>query len=257
MAEQPASPAAPLARPAKLPWWRRALGVLGLARGPETLEEQLRGAAWSDDAQDVVRHVDRGGGVLDALAEATELASFFDAVEAANDGAANRGPVRDVMRGGSPQAGRAVRVAKLSALGAGRSEVRSGDVLYALLRLDQRVEGLLAGAGLTRGRLATFLSHGVLAHPRITGGPRGDVLELVLHNDDFTPQEVVVELLEEAFGLHRDEAVARMLEVHTVGASIVASLPRAEALASANRVLDEMRGRGYPLLVTLESFEVE
>jgi ATP-dependent Clp protease adaptor protein ClpS len=43
---------------------------------------------------------------------------------------------------------------------------------------------------------------------------------VVLLNDDFTPMEFVVEILESIFGMERTRATQVMLEVHTKGKGI-------------------------------------
>ena len=55
------------------------------------------------------------------------------------------------------------------------------------------------------------------ARPKIKRPP---LYRVVLINDDFTPMEFVVEILESIFGMERTRATQVMLEVHTKGKGI-------------------------------------
>jgi ATP-dependent Clp protease adaptor protein ClpS len=51
---------------------------------------------------------------------------------------------------------------------------------------------------------------------------RPPLFRVVMLNDDFTPMEFVVQVLEKFFGLDRTRATRIMLEVHTRGAACAA-----------------------------------
>ena len=51
------------------------------------------------------------------------------------------------------------------------------------------------------------------ARPKVKRPP---LYKVVLHNDDYTPMEFVVMLLEQFFGMSREKATQVMLHVHTV-----------------------------------------
>ena len=75
---------------------------------------------------------------------------------------------------------------------------------------------------------------------------------VVLLNDDYTPMEFVVEVLELIFGMDRQQATRIMLEVHTKGKGIcgvfnyeIAETKVAQVMAIANQ-------HQHPLLCTME-----
>ncbi|MGD9341351.1 MAG: ATP-dependent Clp protease adapter ClpS, partial [Chromatiales bacterium] len=55
------------------------------------------------------------------------------------------------------------------------------------------------------------------ARPKLKRPP---LYQVVLLNDDFTPMEFVVEVLEKVFGMDRSRATRIMLEVHTRGKGV-------------------------------------
>ena len=80
--------------------------------------------------------------------------------------------------------------------------------------------------------------------PKVERPPRFKVL---LYNDDYTPMEFVVALLEKVFGKSPSEATALMLQIHRSGRGVggVYVLEIAETkVAQVHRLAEE---RGYPL----------
>lgn len=76
--------------------------------------------------------------------------------------------------------------------------------------------------------------------------------KVVLYNDDFTPMEFVVALLESVFKKSPSEATALMLQIHRKGAGVagVYVLQVAETkVATVHRMAEE---RGYPLRAGVE-----
>jgi ATP-dependent Clp protease adaptor protein ClpS len=76
--------------------------------------------------------------------------------------------------------------------------------------------------------------------------------KVVLYNDDYTPMEFVVQLLESVFGKSPSEATALMLQIHRKGAGIagVFVLEVAETkVATVHRLAEE---RDYPLRAGVE-----
>ena len=75
---------------------------------------------------------------------------------------------------------------------------------------------------------------------------------VILHNDEVTTQEFVVEVLVTLFAKARAEAVRLMLEVHNTGASTVTMCPQERAELYVEQVHSLARGRGYPLAASTE-----
>ena len=75
---------------------------------------------------------------------------------------------------------------------------------------------------------------------------------VVLHNDDFTPMEFVVYVLQEVFHHPSERAEQIMLAVHKEGMGI-AGVYRAEiAEQKAYEAADEAKENEYPLKITIE-----
>ena len=75
---------------------------------------------------------------------------------------------------------------------------------------------------------------------------------VVLHNDDFTPMDFVVELLEEVFDKVEEEAEAIMLRVHNEGRSRVQRYTREIAETKVAQAMALATAHGHPLLCTAE-----
>jgi ATP-dependent Clp protease adaptor protein ClpS len=76
--------------------------------------------------------------------------------------------------------------------------------------------------------------------------------KVVLHNDDFTPMEFVVELLETIFRRSGAESTRIMLLVHRNGIGIAGVYTREIAEAKAVKSVTIAREAGYPFLATTE-----
>lgn len=76
--------------------------------------------------------------------------------------------------------------------------------------------------------------------------------KVILHNDDVTTFEFVIELLVTLFKKSPQEALTLTYEVHERGSAIAAitSLERAELYVE--QVFSLARGRGFPLVATME-----
>ncbi len=76
--------------------------------------------------------------------------------------------------------------------------------------------------------------------------------KVVLHNDDYTPMEFVVEVLLTYFSLSREQAVQVMLTVHTRGKAVAGTFTRQIAETKVAMVHDYARAHQHPLLCTME-----
>jgi ATP-dependent Clp protease adaptor protein ClpS len=85
--------------------------------------------------------------------------------------------------------------------------------------------------------------------PKIAEPPRYAV---VLHNDDYTTMECVVEILRKFFHLSADQAHLIMLRVHREGKGIAGIYSYEIAETKASQAMEFAKSRGYPLKCTVE-----
>ena len=76
--------------------------------------------------------------------------------------------------------------------------------------------------------------------------------QVVLLNDDYTPMEFVVDVLERIFALDRMRATRIMLEVHTRGKGICGVFTYEIAETKVAQVMTYSRQNQHPLLCTME-----
>jgi len=85
--------------------------------------------------------------------------------------------------------------------------------------------------------------------PKIKQPP---LYRVVLINDDFTPMEFVVEILESVFGMERTRATQVMLEVHTKGKGVCGVFNFEIAETKVAQVMGIAEQHQHPLLCTME-----
>lgn len=76
--------------------------------------------------------------------------------------------------------------------------------------------------------------------------------QVLLLNDDFTPMEFVVAILQEYFSKDRREATQIMLKVHNEGKGICGVFSRDIASTKVELVLMHAREAGHPLQCVME-----
>ena len=81
------------------------------------------------------------------------------------------------------------------------------------------------------------------------------LFKVVLMNDDYTPMEFVVEVLESFFRMNREQATHVMLTVHTQGKGVCGIFTRDIAETKAAQVNQYAREREHPLLCEVEASE--
>ncbi|OTG82543.1 ATP-dependent Clp protease adapter ClpS [Acinetobacter sp. ANC 4558] len=75
---------------------------------------------------------------------------------------------------------------------------------------------------------------------------------VVLLNDDYTPMDFVIEILQQYFAMNLDQATEVMLTVHYEGKGVAGEYPRDIAETKANQVNNYARSQGHPLLCQIE-----
>ena len=71
--------------------------------------------------------------------------------------------------------------------------------------------------------------------------------QVVMLNDDFTPMEFVVVVIQEFFGKDRESATQIMLKIHLDGKGICGVYSRDVAATKVDQVLDAAKQAGHPL----------
>ncbi|MEN9530347.1 MAG: ATP-dependent Clp protease adapter ClpS [Pseudomonadota bacterium] len=81
---------------------------------------------------------------------------------------------------------------------------------------------------------------------------RPPLYKVVLNNDDYTPMEFVIHVLQKFFRKSEPEAVQIMLLVHKTGKGVAGVFPFSIAETKVRQVNDFSKQHGFPLLTTLE-----
>jgi ATP-dependent Clp protease adaptor protein ClpS len=92
---------------------------------------------------------------------------------------------------------------------------------------------------------------GLLTKTR-TKTQRPPLYKVLLLNDDYTPMEFVVHVLERFFGLNHQQAVEIMLTVHRKGLAVVGVFSFEIAETKVTQVMDYARRNQHPLQCTME-----
>lgn len=80
-----------------------------------------------------------------------------------------------------------------------------------------------------------------------------ELYRVILHNDDYTAMDFVVEILEGIFHKTPAEAYRIMMTVHLEGRGLAGVYPHEVAETKVESVHVAARARGFPLLASLEA----
>jgi ATP-dependent Clp protease ATP-binding subunit ClpA len=128
-------------------------------------------------------------------------------------------------------------------------EVSGQDLLVALFgEKDSHAVRVLERHGVGRLDVVSYVAHGVVGKPAPKDLGDATEVQVVLHNDDHTPMEFVVRLLQEFFGMDAEDAKETMLEVHRHGAAVCGLYAREDGQALVEQVLAFARDNGHPLM---------
>lgn len=125
--------------------------------------------------------------------------------------------------------------------------------MLLMSNLDSSCLGVLpVEAGMTRpnmpdedGDIAVQSAEPALAQPPL--------YKVVLHNDDYTPMEFVIEVLQDFFNMDSESAVQVMLAVHTQGKGTCGVFTRDIAETKSYQVNEYARECEHPLISDIEA----
>jgi ATP-dependent Clp protease adaptor protein ClpS len=87
------------------------------------------------------------------------------------------------------------------------------------------------------------------ARPKIK---RPSLYKVIMLNDDYTPMEFVVHVLETFFTMDREKATRVMLQVHTEGKAVCGVFTRDIAETKAAQVIEYAQQNEHPLVCEIE-----
>ena len=93
--------------------------------------------------------------------------------------------------------------------------------------------------------------HGVAVKSR-TKTKKPSMYKVLMLNDDYTPMEFVVHVLEQFFSKSHEEAMRIMLHVHQKGVGICGVFTYEIAETKVNQTMDLARQNEHPLQCTIE-----
>ena len=80
--------------------------------------------------------------------------------------------------------------------------------------------------------------------------------QVILLNDDYTPMEFVVVVIQEFFGKDLESATRIMLKIHLEGKAVCGVYSRDVAVTKVDQVLESAHKAGHPLKCVCEPLDV-
>ena len=93
-------------------------------------------------------------------------------------------------------------------------------------------------------KLAWHITEGEVKRPRMRA--------VVMLNDDYTPMEFVVEVLQEIFNMDEQKSTKVMMQVHYEGKAVCGHYPADIAETKSSQAIAKAREANYPLLCRTE-----
>ncbi len=81
---------------------------------------------------------------------------------------------------------------------------------------------------------------------------RPPMYKVIILNDDYTPMEFVVHVLERFFAMDREKATRIMLTIHTEGSAVAGIFPRDLAETKSEQINEYARENNHPLMSNVE-----
>ncbi|PKO25315.1 MAG: ATP-dependent Clp protease adapter ClpS [Betaproteobacteria bacterium HGW-Betaproteobacteria-8] len=91
-----------------------------------------------------------------------------------------------------------------------------------------------------------------LAETRTAKPKPPSMYKVILLNDDYTPMEFVVDVIQRFFNKSREQATQIMLKVHTEGAGVCGVYPHGIAETKMNQVMNYAQEHQHPLQCVME-----
>ena len=102
------------------------------------------------------------------------------------------------------------------------------------------------------GRMVTKKQGESVLETEVTRIKPPPLVKVMLLNDDFTPMDFVVTVIEKFFGLDREQATRIMLKVHREGVGVCGIFPRDIAATKVEQVIAYARQHQHPLACVME-----
>ena len=102
------------------------------------------------------------------------------------------------------------------------------------------------------GRMVTKKQGESVLETEVTRIKPPPLFKVMLLNDDFTPMDFVVTVIEKFFGLDREQATRIMLKVHREGVGVCGVFPRDVAATKVEQVITYARQHQHPLACVME-----
>ena len=102
------------------------------------------------------------------------------------------------------------------------------------------------------GQMSERLGEGTVAEKQASRVKPPPIYQVVLLNDDYTPMEFVVGVLQKFFGKGREQATQIMLKVHHEGRGVCGVYPRDIAATKVEQVCSYSRQHQHPLQCVME-----
>ncbi|TXH04925.1 MAG: ATP-dependent Clp protease adapter ClpS [Nevskiaceae bacterium] len=94
--------------------------------------------------------------------------------------------------------------------------------------------------------------HGLAVEPARPKVKRPPMYKVVMVNDDYTPMDFVVQVLQQFFNHNREKAVQIMLQIHTQGRGVAGVYAAEIAETKTAQVNAYARKHQHPLLTVME-----
>jgi ATP-dependent Clp protease adaptor protein ClpS len=108
------------------------------------------------------------------------------------------------------------------------------------------------GSGISFGSMATRTREGTVLEAKKSKLKPPPLFKVILLNDDYTPMEFVVVVLQKFFSMSREKATQVMLKVHREGMCVCGVYPKDIAGTKVEQVASYARKHQHPLQCVME-----